>query len=59
MVFPYLNFTSLNFIVKNVIQFDDFLQEISKFPLHHKQILALIISILQATSKNSISENRI
>jgi hypothetical protein len=30
-----------------------------KFPLHYTQMLALIIFILQATSKNSILENRI
>jgi hypothetical protein len=30
-----------------------------QFPLHYTQILALIIFILQATSKNSISNNKI
>jgi hypothetical protein len=30
-----------------------------QFPLHYTQILTLIIFILQATSKNSISQNRI
>jgi hypothetical protein len=30
-----------------------------QFLLHYTQILSLIIFILQATSKNSISENRI
>jgi hypothetical protein len=30
-----------------------------RFTMHYTQILALIIFILQATSKNSISENRI
>jgi hypothetical protein len=42
-----LNFTNLNF--------DEFCKKILKFPLHHTQILALIIFVLHATSINSIS----